>query len=915
MTIPATFFVPVSQCGAGSSKKPTWSFWKMSVLVVFFLVACSASPDLDAFSTFAKEYVANISVLSGMFAQAQFLKSSQRVFLFQKDFVEDGKKKKRLVDMFLFDRLICLLQASADPWHNEIAKILVTPQGKKDICVTFAVNENNVMAHIVCHQDAKMVALANGFAKIEKETGLKFPFSFPRGFGILFNKDRITGVVPFYPKFNNDEENSFQEVVDDKYNVGSFFVKYSGSLAKVLIWVDENGKICWTVMSKNSADSTAMSGDSANINYPQELAKVIAPYMTQERLQAIYATGVPTGVRSFCAEVMLECDQSHGYAVKDGFIVTCAATETHFLGSNELTKWCEDIGLPTDCPLHIEGTDKILAFVQAMNEVRDVMNIVVLQAILTKFGLKYDLSKHRHIVKSLVLEGFIITLRNADGKKLVLKYKFAFYTAVTMFVREYFKTTRKGESFDVETKISGFLKRWVFDKSVEMQSLWSWILHQMVHEAETQSFKGPVAPWIQASEQVYAGVFAALAENGNDAAKVCKILGCPMLEQQQRSLIEVTIALVLGPIGYGKSTFASYLAALYNAFHVDGDGNEAWLPKDLVLALKGERNAETVAAILAAIQAGKNVVFSTGGGAIWSFPNCGQKAMNSQTISFLETKAKEMGIKLKFVVYVPDNMEAEYAKPEEVKSAIEGRKARGEKWGDEKFIQILCDSSKANIQFAQKFMKQAVEVHTYPRFIFDDVTNESALRAIFQSGTDLMSSNLQTPLELSCLRQQQLVSVGEIPPPTISTEVRIKYADPAKKGKLLFTFPKCGDDSTFHITINYDADKTPKPLPPAFFEVGSTQTVPLLYCVAKLSDGDGTLAPFVFIDLGCGGMHVTVHPGRFKPESMREVALAMQAGQLSAVFVPQQGEPQELTFEVLSSKQVQIEAHHVVSHV
>jgi hypothetical protein len=47
---------------------------------------------------------------------------------------------------------------------------------------------------------------------------------------------------------------------------------------------------------------------------------------------------------------------------------------------------------------------------------------------------------------------------------------------------------------------------------------------------------------------------------------------------------------------------------------------------------------------------------------------------------------------------------------------------------------------------------------------------------------------------------------------------------------------------------------------------------------------------------------------------MRAVALAMQSGQLSAMFVPQQGEPQELTFEVLSSQQVQIKAYHVVSH-
>lgn len=796
----------------------------------------------------------------------------------------------------LFQRLILHLQASADPWHKRIAEILITHQGKKDICVTFANHGTNVMAHIVMHQDDKMVVLANQLRE--------FPFSFPRGFGILFNKDRITGVAPFYPKFNNDEENSFQKVVDGKYDVGSFFVKYSGSLAKVLIWEDETGAICWTVMSKNSADSIAMSGDSG-LNYPRALAAVIAPYMTQERLQAIYASGV----RSFCAEVMLECDQNHGYAVKDGFIVTCAATESIFLGSHELTKWCEAIGLPTDRPLHIEGTERILAFVQELNKVRDVMNIDVLEDILKKFGLKYDLSKHRHIVQSLILEGFIITLRNADGKKLVLKYKFAFYTAVTMFLRKYIKATRKGESFDLETKISGFLKRWVFDKSVEMQSLWNWILHQMVHEAKTQSFEGPVASWIQASEMVYARVFAALAEPGNNVTKVCELLGCSMLEQQQRSLIEVTIALVLGSIGYGKSTFASYLAALSNSVHIDGDGNEAWLPKDLVLALKGERNDATVDAILAAIQAGKNVIFSTGGGAIWSFPNCGQKAMNSQTISFLETKAKEMGIKLKFVVYVPDNMEAEYADEEAVKSAIEGRKARGETWN--KSMDFFKKASADNIEFAKRFMKQAVEVHTYPRFIFDEVTNESALRAIFHSGTDFMSSNPKTHLKLYCLRQQQFVSIENISPPTFSAEFRAKYADPSKPGKLLFTFPK-PEGSTFHITLRYDSDRTSKPLAPPFFDVGSIQTVPLHHCVATLIDG--TLAPFIFIDLGRDGMHVTVHPGRFKPESMREVALAMQAGQSSAVFVPQQGEPQELSFEVLSSQQVQIKAYNVVSH-
>jgi shikimate kinase len=896
MTIPAKFFVPISH---GSSKKPTWSFWKMSVLVVFFLVACFGSPDLDAFSTFAKEYVANISVLSGMIAQDQFLKASQRVFLFQKDFVEDGKKKKRLADAFLFDLLILHLQASADPWHNRIAEILIAHQGKKDICVTFATNGSNFMSHIVMHQDAKMIALAKNLKD--------FPFSFPRGFGILFNKDCITGVAPFYPKFDNDKEESFLAVKKGGFNVGSFFVKYSGSLAKVLIWEDETGKICWTVMSKNSADSTSASGDSG-LNYPRALAAVIAPYMTQDRLQAIYASGV----RSFCAEVMLACDNSHGYRAIDGFIVTCAATETHFLGSKELTEWCEEFGLPTDRPLHIEGTEKILAFVQELNKVRDVMTIDVLQAILAKFGLEYDLSKHRAIVQSLVLEGFIITLRNAEGKKLVLKYKFAFYTAVTMFLREYIrsKTNTKptAKPFIVETEISKFLGRWVFDKSAEMQSLWCWILHQMVHVADTQSFDGPVESWIQASEKVYAGVFAALAANGNDVTKVCELFGCPMLEQQQISLIESTIVLVFGPIGYGKSSFAYHLAdSVPNSVHIDGDGNEAWLPKQLVLNLGANRNSETIAAILSAIQAGKNVVFSTGGGAIWIDPKSGQKFLDQQK-SFLQLKALEMGIDLKFVVYVPENMEAAYSDSEAVKSTIEDRKARGEKWDVP--IQKLCDASSANIQFVKRFMKEAVEVHTYPRFNHD--ANNFASIAIPQSVTNLMSSNPQTPLELPCLRQHQFVSVlSEKTAPQYSKERREQLV--VSKQMSQCKFPAIDPANTLHITISYDYDKTSKLLADPFFPVCSIQTVPLLHCVAKLDDG--TLAPFAIINLGRDGKHVTVFSGRFKPESMRAVALAMQAGQSSAMFVPQQGEPQELQFEVLSSQQVQIKAYNVVSHI
>lgn len=791
------------------------------------------------------------------------------------------------------------LAGSSNQWMQKIRGVLGDSHIKIGITQHNATDGRKVyMAHIVCHRDPILISLA----KKLKE----FSFSFPRGFAMLFDDKKIIGTAPFYPKFDNDDKDSFESVEKGEFTKGSFFVKYSGSLAKVAIWKGKDGQICWTVTSKNSADSTSESGEDG-VNYVKEMTAVLAPYMTQDSLRAIYASGV----RSFCAEVMLKRDNVHGYQVVDGFIVTAAATTGQFLDSKQLTEWCKNIGLPTDCPLQINGKKEILEFIKELRNHRDVMTVDLLQNILKKNGLQYDLSKHRTIVQSPVLEGFIITLRNEKGEKLVLKYKFAFYTAVTMFLREYIRsktnTKQTAKPFVVETEISKFLVRWVFDKSVEMQSLWSWILHEMVRIADTQSFEGHVAPWIQASELVYATIFKTLAVTGNNVAETCKILGCPMLEQQKRSLIEVTMAIVFGPIGYGKSSFASDLSSkIDNCVHIDGDGNETWLLKQLVLNLGANRNSETIAAILSAIQAGKNVVFSTGGGAIWIDPKSGQKFMDQQK-SFLESKASEMGIKLKFVVYVPENMEAEYSNVEAVKSAIEGRKARGERWDVP--IQKLCDASAANIQFAKRFMKQDAEVHTYPRF--DHVANNFASIAIPQSVTDSMSSNSQTPLELPCLRQQQFVSVlSEKTAPQYSKERREQLI--ASKQMPQCKFPAIDLASTLHITISYDADKTQKALEVPFFPVGSTQTVPLHHCVAKLIDG--TFAPFVFIDLGRDGMHVTVHPGRFKPESMRAVALAMQSSQSSAMFVPQMGESQELTFEVLSSQQVQIKAYNVVSH-
>jgi hypothetical protein len=711
----------------------------------------------------------------------------------------------------------------------------------------------------------------------------KFPFSFPRGFGILFNKDCITGVAPFYPKFDNDKEKASQEVVDGKYNVVSFFVKYSGSLAKVFIWINEFGEICWTVMSKNSADSISLSGER-RINYPRELAAVIAPYMTQERLQAIHAKGVC----SFCAEVMLAIDNGHGQRTIDGFIVTCAAKETHFLDSHELTEWCEAIGLPTDRPLHIEGTEKILAFVKELNKVRDIMTIDVLQAILTKFGLTYDLSKHRHIVQSLILEGFIISLRNAEGEKLVLKYKFAFYTAVTMFLREYIKTTRKGESFDVKTKISEFLKNWVFDKSVEMQSLWSWILHEMVSVADTQTFEGPVGSWIQVSELVYAGVFAALAATDNNIAETCKILGCPevrFVDPKSKPRPKGTIFAIVGYFGSSKSTLGNLIAPAIGGVHFDCDGCKIWMETPSVLKLSRSRNMVTEAEICKMVSQGHRVVVSSGGG----------------NIQNLKKTAAQLGFDLDIIVMAPEDLDL-YDDKSHIESLIKHRASfPGSTWkSDKKSIDKYFINSQKNREYAKKFIDEAESLSS-PVFKYPQMrTPEDAAEFVAQKADELKVL-MQTTLSLEtlkCQRQQQAVVFNtDFAPANIDEATKLwlknfdtSTEDPRKKQLPNFTEnvnPKGFAGTPAHITLMFNPNRPDLAIMQPLIPVGESREVTVSFCVAEVPEGimpGTTLAPFVVVFICKKSHHITLDSGPFTPASMKNVAKSYFSGEDTAVF-------------------------------
>lgn len=731
------------------------------------------------------------------------------------------------------------------------------------------------MAHIKCTRDSLLISLA----KKLKE----FSFSFPRGFAMLFDDKKIIGTAPFYPKFDNDDKDSFESVEKGEFTIGSFFVKYSGSLAKVAIWKGKDGQIYWTVTSKNSADSTSESGEDG-VNYVKEMTAVLAPYMTQDRLRAIYASGV----RSFCAEVMLKRDNVHGHRVIDGFIVTAASTTGRFLDSKQLAEWCRKIGLPTDCPLQINGKKEILEFIKELRNHRDVMTVDLLQKILKKNGLQYDLSKHRTIVQSPVLEGFIITLRNEKGEKLVLKYKFAFYTAVTMFLREYIrsKTNTKptAKPFLVEDKISDFLKRWVFDKSVAMQSLWSWILHQMVSVANSQTFEGPVGSWIQVSEIVYAGVFAALAENGNNIAETCKILKCPEVRfVDPKSRPKGTIIVIVGYFGSSKSTLGNLIAPAIGGVHFDCDGCKIWLETPSVLKLSSNRNMVTVAEILKLVSQGHRVVVSSGGGNI---PN-------------LKEKAAQLGFDLDIIVMAPEKLEL-YGDKSHIESLIKYRASLpGSTWSV-KDIDGYFVASQRNKAYADAFITEA-ESSSSPLFEYPQMRTPEDAAAFVAQKADELKALMQTTLTLQkvrCQRQQQNVvfTTGfSLPKFDDATRLGLQMfdmstEDPKKKQLPKFTEnvkPQGFAGTPAHITLMFNEKLAELAIMRPLIPVGESREVTVSFCVAEVPEGimsGTTLAPFLVVFIGEKSYHITIDSGIFTPASMKNVAQAYFSGKDTAVF-------------------------------
>ena len=279
-----------------------------------------------------------------------------------------------------------------------------------------------------CHIDRKLIQWGRDFG-------------IPRGFPILFNpvtKEYRTG--GFYPKFSNDTRQLDNSASYHGVTRIKFFKKWSGFLCQVIAWKLEDGTLCWTTTSKNSADGSTSE-------FVRNGATTVRKYMTKMLTKYMVTKGL-----HFCMELLHEDDQCHGAAVlrSDGIVTMVgsgrrsgkapsAATFVDYWELDDVVKMCSTFGLPCDSLVTVEGEANCAKFLAELAKLRDFIDDHMMEELIDRYGERTQGTRcHANILGS-VLEGLVLKL-TANGTERTEKYKFARYTIRTMLVRSILST-------------------------------------------------------------------------------------------------------------------------------------------------------------------------------------------------------------------------------------------------------------------------------------------------------------------------------------------------------------------------------------------------------------------------------------------------------------------------------------------
>lgn len=558
---------------------------------------------------------------------------------------------------------------------------------------------------------------------------------FPRGFPIIWQPKKRMQYFGFYPKFSNDERQLPDDLSEFNNVTGlEFFKKWSGFLGQLLIFEINNNKY-WTVTSKNSATSESP--------FVQDARRLFEPFITDEVVNIMLEKRL-----HICAEMISKNDQVHGSRVLSESPVVTAIGSGHlydlplsqkeqetefvqFYDNKMLVDFCTKYRLPCDSAVYINDGSAAKEFIKQLSIERDFMTDDNLEKMVKNFDKYTTITKgtikHSDIIGNC-LEGLVIKLydtpcgiTNSTNQNVIIKkYKFAPYTIRTLLLREVFDNFVFG--YTLKNHIQKFIDGWcVSEKGAKYWRNFALECFMMYQEMLSKEY-------IPDNKQV--GIHIEIADKIMEQQHSDNIQ--EIFDKQLVTLTNGTIIICVGPIGSGKTTFASELSNK-NPLFVVIDGDTLDLGKDITMKLGKERNDYSRWKIIQALMSKKIPIISAGGGILFSSDKNQSSILRSQIY-------KTLGIVCRIILCVSGNFDnitllnknydpqLSYNNNDLVKQAVVRRVNLAEWKIDRKivtkkdtpeaalnnFADFIAKKSSDNYKFALKLIADADYIFGYP---------------------------------------------------------------------------------------------------------------------------------------------------------------------------------------------------------
>ena len=672
------------------------------------------------------------------------------------------------------------------------------------------------------------IIMVNGKGSYTALVSLGKEFGLPRGFPIVwvpsFTSIQLFG---FYPKFSNDNnvtnanesnDQEIQSLIDQGKTIVSMQInkKFSGSLGQVLCFkVGENSsstqkkEYYWTTCSKKSADTSS--------KYSQRIKQAVEHVLTPEKIQYLANHNIYLG-----GEVMHPDDTSHGYkseALK--FIITCVSHTSSFSTSSssekinikyftneEMLEFCIKMGL--EC-----GEQFIITPVEKNNQVfKNVLNHLLMdRSFITDDVLEKRMDqlksqekevyhcnflssegtvKHKDVVTGNVLEGLIIKFTTDDGQTTIVKFKFPYYTLVTMFLRQ---ECLEKEQFDQDP--TNYLKRWCTPNSFSYFGSLCVIARDYMAKNRTKGLSGK-------QEIEENGLHIAAAEYARQKMTTIIAQKEDYPFQKLKKNHSATVILFLGHVGAGKSTYASYLKdhllATWgiDAGIVDGDKILYHDEKNLTQSLGKLRSTCHHAKVYEQfLNSEKNVIIISGGGGVL----LNKRGTKLEIKDCLENVFPEHSFQVVTCYCTPKHTSVVSFK----KSEFETFESKGEDTEIEKIVKSRLESTEWTLtktqnlhQLTQQIKKVCAKNKDIAKIIVEDSDYCFAVPSIQHTSFTSSSSGVKDTIDaLSAeIMSLNIFSLDAITGTSISKNMVF-----SKQYAILKI-----DDEIFHTTLRYEND-------------------------------------------------------------------------------------------------------------